>query len=930
MFSYFNLKLLQPGSGLRFRLFLLIIVTLSPLLLIRIWDISRDSRYDWNDAYRHVQDLSRVISDDHDDLIVKARTLLDVIAHIPVIQEAHPRECHRMLSDIGLNATWQTGLWVVNTSGTVLCGSMSEKIDLNIADRPYFKRALESKSFVVSDYVRTRLRSRSALIAALPALDKDGNVTSMVMATLDMSTLQQPLQSLSGQRYAMLLVDRYGVGMGWQAPVTGASAPGENSLGQDLSRLPLVSAMLKGEGGIIHAKGLDGIDRLWAAVPVQTSGTFVAVGVPEGDMLIRARIALRDSIIISVGIAIVAALLAWFGGEFFLVRHIMALAAVADKIGRGEVVGTVQLPKSAGELNVVARALSDMSKRLHAHDAEIARKSVLLEGTLNNMDQGLLMFDKDDQIQVWNNRALELLGLTDEVVRACKTLSELRRYQLSKGEFSSAPQELQAWIRAGADGECTSYERERPNGTVLEVRTVPFSDGGGVRTFTDVTERKRSEQHIALMARQDALTRLPNRFHLHERLSQSLSMMRRDKRPVAVLCMDLDRFKMVNDTLGHPVGDLLLVAVAERIRSQVREEDIVARLGGDEFAVIQIGDVIQPAAADVLASRLIAEIGKPYILGENTVNVGASIGIALAPQNGDDADELFKNADLALYKAKSDGRNIYRFFEQGMDSAMRARRVLEADLREAILREDFELHYQPVVDITRDEIIGFEALLRWRHPERGLILPSTFIPLAEEARLIGTIGEWVLRKACMEAMTWPGHLRVAVNVSAVQLSNRTFVMRVISALADSGLPPQRLELEITETALIEEDGILLEMLSQLRELGVRIAMDDFGTGYSSLGYVRRFTFDKIKIDRSFIQDIGMDDAAAIIRAVVHMCDRLGISVTAEGVETREQLDLVRQEGCTEVQGYYYSSPVPARDVLDLLARPTRADARRAA
>jgi diguanylate cyclase (GGDEF)-like protein len=400
---------------------------------------------------------------------------------------------------------------------------------------------------------------------------------------------------------------------------------------------------------------------------------------------------------------------------------------------------------------------------------------------------------------------------------------------------------------------------------------------------------------------------------LREHLEQALRI-RVGGEAVAVLWLDLDHFKEVNDTFGHPTGDALLKQVAARLRAGLKEEDLVARLGGDEFAIVQ--SIATPEDAAVLATSILASIAKPYDLDGQQVEIGTSIGIAVSPHDGHDADRFLKSADLALYGAKTDGRGSYRFFEPVMNTLMHARRELEKDLRKALRNGEFEIEYQPVIDLGNDRVGGCEALLRWNHPERGRISPATFIPIAEATGLIVQIGEWVLRAACAEAATWPSDVRVAVNLSAIQLKSRGLMQAVVGALAAAGLAAQRLELEITESVLLNDSEATRAILRQLHDLGVRIALDDFGTGYSSLSYLRSFPFDKIKIDRIFIADLSNDShhARAILRAVVQLGNSLGMTTTAEGVETDEQLSIVRQEGCTEVQGYIFSKPKPAAEL----------------
>ena len=433
----------------------------------------------------------------------------------------------------------------------------------------------------------------------------------------------------------------------------------------------------------------------------------------------------------------------------------------------------------------------------------------------------------------------------------------------------------------------------------------------------DLASSREKAHHLAL---HDSLTGLPNRAFLSKHLEHALAQARRHKTALAMLCLDLDRFKQVNDTLGHPLGDALLRAVAGRLRDCLRSCDMVTRLGGDEFAIVQ-APLDRADDAGTLAQRIIETLSKPYDLHGHQVVVGASIGIALAPTDTTDTGHLLKMADMALYRAKADGRGVFRMFEQEMDTKLQARRMLELDLRRAVEMQEFELHYQPLVDLSSGQVNALEALVRWRHPEQGLVSPDNFIPLAEETGLIGPIGAWVLHQACADAAKWPTDVRVAVNVSAAQFKGPGLIAAVFDALAASALSPERLELEITETALLADADATLAVLRELRAKGVRIVMDDFGTGYSSLGYLRSFPFDKIKIDRCFIKDIETNvDCKAIVRAVTGLGSNLGIVTTAEGVETAAQLDQLRAEGCDQIQGYLFSRPVPARDVAALLSQ----------
>lgn len=473
----------------------------------------------------------------------------------------------------------------------------------------------------------------------------------------------------------------------------------------------------------------------------------------------------------------------------------------------------------------------------------------------------------------------------------------------------------------------------RRDGAVVTLRTkkraILGADGRPeylIGVSEDISERKRAEAQIARLAHYDPLTELPNRVLFHQSLREALSRSARHGEPVAVHCIDLDRFKVVNDTLGHPAGDALLKAAAERLRSCAREGDTVARLGGDEFAVVQCG-VVHGADASRLATRIVEAMAQPFDINGQQVVAGASVGVAMSPQDGLEPDELLQKADMALYRAKNEGRGAFHFFERAMDETLQARRLLELDLRRALGAGEFTLHYQPLYSLTEDRITGCEALVRWRHPERGMISPAEFVPLAEEIGLIGAIGDWVLREACREAASWPTGIRLAVNLSPMQFRGRHLVESVISSLATSGLDPRQLELEITESVLLQDSAANLAVLHDLKSLGVRVSMDDFGTGYSSLSYLRSFPFDKIKIDQTFVRDIIDDpNALAIIKAVTDLGASLGIVTTAEGVETVEQLEQLRRQGCQEIQGYLISRPVPPAELALLLGSKPIAEA----
>jgi diguanylate cyclase (GGDEF)-like protein len=534
------------------------------------------------------------------------------------------------------------------------------------------------------------------------------------------------------------------------------------------------------------------------------------------------------------------------------------------------------------------------------------------------------MFDRDRRLVVWNQRYAEIYRLPRKLLQVGTHVNAIMADLVARGILEGDTD------RSAIDSKIATMDQmlidsnrveELSDGRFILVSRQPMADGGWVATHEDITERRRAEAEIVHLARHDALTGLANRAEFNAKLEEVSRRLKRSGGTVTVMMLDLDKFKAVNDTLGHPAGDQLLVEVGRRLQSSIRETDVLARLGGDEFAIIQEGGPSQHEGAVALALRIISAISQPFDLDGQITGVGTSIGIAMAPEHGVEPEELLKSADLALYNAKDNGRNRFRLYQATMRKVAQTQQSAENELRDAIAREEFELHYQPVMDLNTRLLCGVEALIRWRHPVKGLIPPDRFIPLAESTGLIVPLGEWVLQRACADAASWPAHLKIAVNISAVQFKKGNLFDVILCTLVETGLAPERLELEITETSLLENQEAHLATIRQLKNLGISMALDDFGTGYSSVNYLTNFPFDKIKIDKSFTQGaLNRRDCAAVVSSVLALARGLGTITTAEGIETEQQLEYMREAGVDLAQGYLIGRPVPISQ-LDLNNTP---------
>ena len=686
--------------------------------------------------------------------------------------------------------------------------------------------------------------------------------------------------------------------------------------GSILSLTDQVFMLLRVDGTIL-VRYPDSTDRAGQKMPLRSpwyrvvaeGGRFYRTpGVFDGEPRLVAVRSVGDfPLFINVSASEAATLAAW--------RQTAVLIAI------GTVLTLVCLALLLRTLAVQFRRAAEQAGQLRRREEELRVQNLRFKAAIDNMGEGLAMFDAEERMVVCNDQFGAMYGLPSDLLEVGTLYRNIVAYRVKAGALADDTSDVASAAKIEAANQLpkdapTSRLEQLADGRLIRIKRHPLDPGGWVATHEDVTDRHRQEARISFMAHHDPLTGLANRAFFAEKIEDAVARIRQYGEPFAILMLDLDRFKNVNDTLGHPAGDQLLRETAVRLRASLRETDVLARLGGDEFAIIQSSKDKPREDAASLADRIVRLISKPYDIDGNIISVGTSIGIALAPEDAVDGTDLLKMADLALYAAKSAGRNDFRFFDPAMLVEADHRRKLEDELRIAISRGEFELHYQPVIDVKTRRQAGFEALVRWRDPARGLVMPDQFIPLADETRLIVPLGVWILQQACKDAVKWPSHMKVAVNLSPVQLAQPDLFEVVQCALVESSLPPERLELDITEIALFRKDVDCLKVLRQLKQLGISIAIDDFGTGYSSLSCLTMFPFDKIKIDRSFTSNLTRRaDCAAIVSAVLALGHSLETETVAEGVETEQQFGILRAAGVTFVQGYLFGTPCPASDLV---------------
>ncbi|MEW6639435.1 MAG: EAL domain-containing protein [Pseudomonadota bacterium] len=813
----------------------------------------------------------------------------DAVAHVPPAALMSPDAFRSVMSGEAIHDMLRAkvnggvdvaGINLFDADGTLINSSVVWPVrPVNIADRDYFRtfKTGATSSPVLIGLVQSRLSGSWAIVLARRVEGPNGEFLGMLSRGIAPATIEQFFSSVSlAEKSAISLFHRDGTLLARYPHM-------ESIIGRNFSGGPLLSLAARngGSGTMRFDSPVDHQDRI-GAVRTLSNAPLVVIAATGVD------VALTD----------------WREQTRFLIVA-AGLAALIIAV-------------------VVTLIVRQMHKQHQTAQRRLTLQKRRLDTALNNMQHGLVLFDRSERLIVCNQRYIDMFGLSRDVIKPGCTLRELIAHRKDLGSFKGEVDDYcRDFMASIAHGRTFQSWLDTDDGHVIQFQYQPLIEGGWVATMEDITERCRAERKIAHLAHYDALTDLPNRVLFRERLEQELALTATGHQ-FAVFYLDIDEFKSINDSLGHPIGDELLKEIAARLRGCISEGDFVARLGGDEFAVVQTAVRTQRDAIE-LAMRIQDAIRRPCDCQGHRIDTDASIGIALAPQDGSDLDQLLKHADLAMYAAKADGRRTWRFFEPQMDARAKARQFMEQDLRQivgarAFAEGGFEIHYQPLLDLRSDTVTGCEALLRWNHPQRGLVSPAEFIPVAEETGLIVALGEWVLATACREAAHWPAGIRLAVNVSPIQFRSHTLALNVATALATSGLSASRLELEITEAVLIRDDDVALSILHHLRAIGVRIALDDFGTGYSSLSYLQRFPFDKIKIDRAFVREMtDADSSSSIVRAVVDIAAARNMTTVAEGVETERQRELLRTLGCTEMQGFLFSAARPSSEIRNLLA-----------
>lgn len=914
--------------SLRLRLLLLVLFSAGPALVLICHGALADFRRDEAYAYDKMLDLARVFTAEEQRLVDDARKFLLMLSHLfggHTVDDA-AAICRARLAGLRQLYPEYTNVGMSDPDGNVVCSALPAERPVNLYDREYLRRALFVKDFSVSNYHIGRITGKPQINFAYPVLGGQGDVIGAVFGGVDLAHFQHLMPEAGMPRGAVLVMfDMKGTILAQfpEAPDRiGRPFPEAAQLTERLREQSQAHGELTGTDGVMHYFS---ISRL--AIPAgRGNDLFLGVMMDKDTVLADSRAQLVREFATLSAVSLLMLFLAGYGAQTIFLSKVRVLLHATRRIAAGDLAARTRLGNGRSELHQLGRAFDQMAETI----ARMTQRNELL---LDAVGEGIFGLDERARTMFVNPAALQLLGYSEEELLG-KRIHALIHH--SRADGTHYPWQECPMSRVLKDGKIFRAVEDvfwRKDGTSfpVEFTSAPICEQGrtigAVVVFHDISARKQLEEQLLHQATHDALTGLPNRVLLQDRMRQALIYAGRHDRLVGIAFLDLDHFKNVNDSLGHGQGDLLLREVARRLTGVLRQDDTVARLGGDEFAII-LQDIAHVQDIVGVAEKILAVLAEPFRLADSEVFMTTSIGIAVYPLDDADEESLLRHADAAMYRAKQQGRNNFQFYTADMNARMQEQLLLSGQLRRALERDEFLLHYQPQVDLSTGTVCGVEVLLRWRHPELGWVAPDKFIPVAEESGLIVPIGEWVLRTACRQLRDWRAAglpaLRVAVNLSAHQFRRQGLAELIADLLNECGLESHCLELELTETAVMQDRDTALAVLHELKRLGVGLAMDDFGTGYSSLSYLKLFPLDCIKIDRSFVRDMTENpEAAAIVRAIIAMARSLRLRLVAEGVETEAQLAFLRHHQCDEMQGYLFSRPLPAEEVEQLLRREAR-------
>ncbi|MBZ0095144.1 MAG: diguanylate cyclase, partial [Sulfuricella sp.] len=856
--------------GLRCRLMLLILAAVLPAFLLVLYSTFEQRREAAEYAQREALKLAQTLAEGHRTTSFSVRQLLkglSTLAEIPDAKSAGP--CNKVMANILRFSSDYGNVGVALSNGDVVCSALPLPGPVNVADRAYFQRAVATREFSVGDYQVGRVAAKRGIHFGYPLINADNQVWGVVFVLLDLDRLNERLAEtphLETMDVAILL-DGGG-------NILARHPDPEDYVGKSMAALPLFKHIQQSQGeGTYDGVGLDGVRRIFAFTPLfslPSCCAYAVAGLPAEVVYAQANHAFVRNVSLMLGMGLLVLALAWVGGDVLVLKRVRALSSAARRMGQRDLAARSGLPHDNEEIGQLARSFDEMADNLEAWKNQVLQSSQEIEKLgyrnqliLDSAGEGICGVDTEGMITFVNPSAASML---DYQVDELLGLPLHQTVHHSKADGTPFPQEecpMAAAIEEGIShqGSDEMLWRKDGSGFYADYTVIPMLEGGKVTgavvTFRDITERKRYEEQLAHQATHDTLTGLANRAIFNDRIGLQIERAAREKSVVALLLLDLDRFKEINDSLGHGAGDELLRGVAARLTDLMRDSDTVARLGGDEFVVLVEMDTADSVIP--VAQKILDALARPFGVSGREVFIGASIGISLYPKDGASGEELLKNADVAMYRAKKRGRNRFRFYDENMNASSVERLNLETRLRHAVDNGELLLHYQPQVSLRNGEIVGAEALIRWQHPEMGLVSPEKFIPLAEESGLIFPIGEWVMRTSCAQVKAWQdaGVMTppVAVNLSAHQFRQRHLVKMTTGVLLDTGIDGRYLELEMTESAVMEDADRVIKVLRELKEAGIAISIDDFGTGYSSLSYLKQFAIDKLKVDQSFVREI---------------------------------------------------------------------------